>query len=206
MGNKFLGVSYILLGIPYLGVIGVVLVPIAWVVEGFDKRRRLWIVSGFLGLLAIALAVTGAVQTVAAVYPILTKLSPQMGSLSNLSEQEIMQLMQEIKPYLMSGIVTFVAAALAGLAFFILMLVSLFQAGDLYLSNVIKVGAVLFITLFVFLIAGMGYVIASATYGNAEGLSKAVTYVGVGSLIINFLASFTSGVGFLLSRPAEESP
>ncbi len=203
MGNKFLGLSYVLLGIPYLGLIGVILVPIAWIADGVGKRRRLWVVCGFTGLIAIALFIAGVIQVLSVTYPVIVKYGTQLGNMPNLSENELLNLVNELKPYVMSGVATFAAAIISALVFYILMVVSLFQAGDVYFSNVIKIGATLFIALFMFVIGGAGFVIASAVYGNSESLRSSAEYVGLGAMIMNLLASLTSGLGFLLSRPSE---
>ncbi len=57
MGLLFLGISYILSGIPLINIVGILLVPFGWILLGKKFRRIIWMITGFLGILTLIISI-----------------------------------------------------------------------------------------------------------------------------------------------------
>ncbi|HDJ83874.1 MAG TPA: hypothetical protein ENG44_02620, partial [Desulfurococcaceae archaeon] len=57
MGRTILGIGYILAAIPYVNIIGTLLVAIGWFTLGKERDRGLWKVTGILGIVSFILMI-----------------------------------------------------------------------------------------------------------------------------------------------------
>ncbi len=203
LSKTFTGISYILQGIPYVNIIGLFLVPISWIIEGAEKRRKLWVLTGILGLLTIGLFAVGVALTLTALYPEIMKFAsnPHV-RVGNFTAGELRKLVSSMTPNMLGGGIVLGASVITGIAYFILMIVSLFQAGDVYLTNTVKIGAVLFIVGFLFALSGSAYLLA-ATPGLHSSHASVISEIYLfylAAFFTSLLASIVTGIGFLIAR------
>ncbi len=216
-GSKtLLGISYILSGIPYANLLGLLLVPISWIFEGRSKKKGLWTATGILGLLTVVLLIVGLVSIIGAILslPSAPPISP--------GESPSAAFPDWLSHLLKSGGLTLLTLAVFGAAFviaivyFFMMVASLFQAGGFYRSGLIRIAAILYILVVVAIIAGTAILMmAIQEYINSGGEPREVlgaavsmTYVVVlVTLVLNFLAGVLAGIGFLTAKePEAEKP
>ena len=210
LGKAFLGISYILQGIPYINLLGFILVPIAWLVEGFRERKGLWVSAGISGLISFSLVIAGVISILQALHlsQLLRYSGMSMNSMpSSTLPENIMKALHGGNPALLSSLLIIVAGLSLGLIYFLLMLISVFQAGSIYSSSTLKVGGILYI-IDVILI---GVVIALAISSFATNLApsyspqllKSLGAIYIASIITGVLAlaaSIITGIGFLVVR------
>jgi hypothetical protein len=203
LSRVFSGISYILQGIPYVNVVGLFLVPISWIIEGAEHKRKLWIVTGALGLLTIGLFIAGIALALTALSPEIMRVAsnPQIG-VKNITSEEVKKLVSSLTPNMLSSGLVLGASLVTGIAYFVLMVVSLFQAGDVYLTNTLKIGAVLFIVGFLFALSGSAYLMVSMSgiHGSHVPAALEVYLFYLAAIFTSLLASIVSGIGFLIAR------
>ncbi len=56
MGHLFLGVSYIISGIPFINILGLLLIPIGWFILGKKYARGLWMITGVVGIVSVIIS------------------------------------------------------------------------------------------------------------------------------------------------------
>jgi len=212
MGKTLLGISYILLAIPYVNVIGAILVPIAWIAEGRRRKKGLWTATGILGLISIALVIVGVAALIGALLPMVTSIqheitagqaqSPQVFT-GNFTEDLLKKM-----PMGLAGIAVISLASILYIIYFVLMLVSLYQAGSLYRSGLIKASVVLYIIGIIVMILFIAFIASSAvhhTSGEVSGMLAGSMLVGaVVAGIVLFIANILAGIGFLTAKEPEE--
>ncbi len=214
MGKTFLGISYILQGIPYVNILGFILVPIAWLVEGFREHKGLWIGTGISGLVSLGLIIAGVVNVVRALH--LSKLMrfSAMGSLpANTLPENITNIIHGGNPAMLSSLLIIVAGLLLGFMYFILMLISVFQAGSMYSSTTLKVGGVIYVVTAV--LVGLVIGIALMSFATSPPFPHPPqTLISIGAIYITSIvsallalaASIVIGVGFLVIREEPKTP
>jgi len=212
VSKTFLGVSYIILAIPYVGLIGAVLLPIAWLVEGRSKRRGAWVAAGIVGIVAIVLAFAGLAMLASAVAPIMSKFSTMLGNpltttgaspASALGERLSKELMMAIRSSAvgMAGAVTSMLASAIYLAFYIMTLVALYQAGSYYGSVMIKIGMGLNVIALIAAVLAAFTAAPALQGGMVAHHALALTAAGLlATLVIIFIANIITGIGFLSAR------
>jgi len=205
LGKTFLGISYILQGIPYVNLLGFILVPIAWLIEGFRERKGLWIGTGISGLVSFGLIIAGLVNVVRALHLFRLMRFSGMSSLpSNTLPGNITNLISGSNPVLLGSLLVIVAGLLLGFIYFILMLISVFQAGSMYLSTTLKVGGVIYVVTAVLIglvigVALMSFAAHPALPHTPQALISlgAIYVTSIISAILSLAASIIVGVGFL---------
>ncbi len=212
MSKTLLGISYILLAIPYINIIGAILLPIAWIVEGRRRKRGLWTATGILGLISIILIIVGMVALIGALLPLISSLQHEItigqGQPPQAFPGNFTEGLLKKTPVGLAGIAVIAIASLLYVVYFILMLASLYQAGSLYRSGLIKASAILYIAGIVVAILFVVFVITQATSHAASGAGG--MFVGgllVGVIIAGillFIANILAGIGFLTAKEPEE--
>ncbi len=216
MGKTFLGVSYIIMAIPYVGLIGAVLLPIAWLIEGRSKRRGLWVAAGIVGIIAIVLSFIGIAMLASAVAPIMSRFSATLGNplittgtsaSQAVGERISKELMLAVRSSVMgmAGAVTSLLAAAIYLVFYIITLITLHQAGNYYHSLMIKIGmglnVVALLSAILTAFAAVPTIQGAALGHPALALTAAGT---LATLVVLFIANIITGIGFLSAREPRE--
>ncbi len=212
MSKTLLGISYILLAIPYINIAGVILLPIAWIIEGRKRKRGLWTATGVLGLISVILIIVGMVALIGAVLPLISSLQQEItvgqGQQPQAFPGNFTENLLKKMPVGLAGIAVMAIASILYVVYFILMLVSLYQAGSFYRSGLIKASVILYIIGIVVAILFIAFVITRATPHAAGGVGG--TFVGgllVGVIlagILLFVANILAGIGFLTAKEPEE--
>ena len=117
------GVGYILGLVPYIGLISLIPIAVAWILMGRDTRERIFTILGILMVITCSLAIAFAAWLV---FPLIWPLAPwRMGGAHGIPAQ------------LLSIIVIVVALLLIGLATasFILDIIAHFRAGRIFNSR-----------------------------------------------------------------------
>ncbi len=212
MSKTLLGISYILLAIPYINIVGVILLPIAWIIEGRRRKRGLWTATGILGLISIILIIIGMVALIGALFPLISSLQHEITIGQGQSPQTFPgnfteELLKKM-PVGLAGIAVIAVASLLYIVYFILMLASLYQAGSFYRSGLIKASAILYIVGIVVAILFVIFILTQAT-SHAAGVAGG-TFVGgllagvIIAGILLFIANILAGIGFLTAKEPEE--
>ncbi len=212
MGKTLLGISYILLAIPYINIVGVILLPIAWIVEGRRRKRGLWTATGILGLVSIILIIIGMAALIGALLPLISSLQHEItvgqGQPPQTFPGNFTGELLKKTPAGLAGIAVIAVASLLYVVYFILMLVSLYQAGSFYRSGLIKASAILYI---VGIVVAILFVVLVITQAASHAASEAGGMLVGGSLvgviiagILLFIANILAGIGFLTAKEPEE--
>lgn len=212
MSKTLLGISYILLAIPYINIVGVILLPIAWIIEGRRRKKGLWTATGILGLISIILIIVGFVALIGSILPLVTSLQHEItagqGQTPQVFPGNFSEELLKRTPIGLAGIALMAIASLLYVVYFILMLVSLYQAGSFYRSGLIKASAILYIIGIVAAILLVVFVItqaASHAVSGAGGIFVGSMLAGVIIAgILLFIANILAGIGFLTAKEPEE--
>lgn len=212
MSKTLLGVSYILLAVPYINVAGAFLLPIAWIIEGRRRKKGIWTATGILGLISIILITVGFVALIGSVLPLVTSLQHEItvgqGQPPQIFPGNFSEGLLRRTPSGLAGIALMAIASLLYVVYFILMLVSLYQAGSFYRSGLIKVSAILYIIGIAAVILFVAFIITQATSHAAGGAGGVLVNSMLAGVIITgillFVANILAGIGFLTAKEPEE--
>lgn len=208
MGKTFLGISYILQGIPYVNIVGFILVPIAWLVEGFKKRRGLWVGAGIAGIAMFGFIIAGVIYIIQALHiPYLFRYIGMGAIPSGTMPKDLVSAINGLNPALFGSLLIIAVGVLLGIIYFILMLISIFQAGNMYSSAILKVGGILYVVDVVLLIIVVS-LIMSAFASHPPPPSGPQLLMSLGGIyassiiagVLALVASLITGIGFLLVR------
>ena len=211
MSKTLLGISYILLAIPYINVVGAFLLPIAWIVEGRKRKKSLWTATGILGLVSIIMIIIGMVALIGAILPLITSLQHEItanqGQPQTLPSGFTEELLKKT-PLGLTGMAVMAIASLLYVVYFILMLVSLYQAGSFYRSGIIKAATALYIigtvVAILFIVFAVTQAVTHAISGSG-GIFTGSMLVGVIIAgVVLFIANILAGIGFLTAKEPEE--
>ena len=186
MSKTVLGIGYILLAIPGISFVGLIIVPIGWILLGRNKGRGLWTATGVIGLLTFILAIA---LVVSAPFIMGTLFGGMMGG-------EIGTAMTASATVL----ALLAAVAILGLIYAILMLISLWQAGNYYRTSLLKIAVILWILIVIVALVGVALIYGAITGGAAEIATGSVWMVVIGAAVLNFIANILAGVGFLAAK------
>ncbi len=212
MSKTLLGISYILLAIPYINIVGVILLPIAWIIEGRRRKKGLWTATGILGLISVILIIVGMAVLIGAVLPLIGSLQHEITAGQGQPPQIFpgnftRELLKKV-PVGLAGIAVMAVASLLYVVYFILMLVSLYQAGSFYRSGLIKASAILYVVGIVVMILFVVIIItqsASHAISGAGGVFVGGLLIGVIIAgILLFISNILAGIGFLTAKEPEE--
>lgn len=179
MGKTILGIGYILAAIPYVNIIGILLVAIGWFTLGKERDRGLWKVTGILGivsfiLMIIAIAVAASIFFAAMGGPAALEhvLAAGIGSLAAL-------------------VIAFIFIIIFG----ILQLICLWQFANVYDAKLVKIAVILYILTIIVALAAIPLIVAM-------GPGAFLGFMGLG--ILGFIAGILAGIGILTAK--EQAP
>lgn len=181
MGKTILGIGYILAAIPYVNIIGILLVAIGWFTLGKERDRGLWKVTGILGIVSFILMIA-AIAIATSIF------FAAMGSPA------------AIERALAAGIGSLAALIIAGIfiiIFGILQLICLWQFANVYDSKLVKIAVILYILT---IIAALAAIPLVATMGHGALLG----FIGLG--ILGFIAGILAGIGILTAKEQAPAP
>ncbi len=207
MSKTLLGISYILSAIPLMNVAGIVLLPIAWLLEGRRRGKKLWMITGVIGVVAVALGIIGMALLGGAISTALSSI-PE-GLIKTSAGGSRSALTAELSKVVASttlgvtGELVLITSLTILLVFFFVMLASLNQAGRFYKSLTIRIGFILyliwvFLTIPVIALAAASVLSPTAGVLGTAALSL-IKWIAV-SFILFFIAGVVTGMGFLNAR------
>jgi magnesium-transporting ATPase (P-type) len=182
MSKTLLGVAFILLAIPYVNVVGLILVPIGWILLGRKAGKGLWTATGIVGLL-------GFIMVIAAVAMIGGALMGAMGGGIGM-----------LPALGMAALAVLVIAIVLLVIFGILNIASVWSASNYYREGLLKAAAILWIILVIIGIAMAGMMVAAMAGGAPGMLGGGVFVLLIGVGIINLIANILAGIGFLKAK------
>ncbi len=181
LGKTLLGIGYILAAIPYVNIIGVILVAIGWYTLGKDRDRGLWKATGLLGIIAFILIIVAIAVGASIIFA-------AMGN-----PQAIAHALAASA----GAIIALIIAAIFLVIFGILQLVCLWQFANEYGSTLVKVAVILYI---------LTIIIALAAIPAAMAMGPGVMLVIFGAGILGFIAGILAGIGILTAKEQAPTP
>lgn len=175
MGKTILGIGYILAAIPYVNIIGILLVAIGWFTLGRERDRGLWKVTGILGIVSFILMVV-AIAVTASIF--FTSMSSPTA-------------LEQVLAAGIGSLAALVIALIFLMIFSILQLICLWQFANVYNAKLVKIAVILYILMIIFALAAIPLAI---TMGPRVFLSLIV--LG----ILGFIAGILAGIGILTAK------
>ncbi len=182
MSYIFLGISYILSGIPFLNILGIILIPIGWILLGKRFNRKLWIVTGVLGISLLILSfglILYLFLKITADMEKIIYLRRFMISIKTFDRGFLLSNLQLDKKFIIMIIIWF----LNYICYSISQLISLWVAGSVFNQILLKISVILSI---VGVFLGIFFVI----------FPMIILLI----IIIFYLSNIIAGIGFLLIR------